>query len=78
MNGSSAEIESELVDLTGVTLEALRTYDNDRFASMVRRVLDRVDRAEGSISGYNGTAPVETPSGTRDSAYAGEDRATPF
>lgn len=50
---SIADIESDLVDLTEVTLADLPTYDDDVLAPTIRRLLQRIDDTESITSGYN-------------------------
>jgi hypothetical protein len=78
MNESSADIESdiesELIDLTDLTLDGLLDHHEGEFASAARRVLDRIDSAESSISGYSGSATPDR-TGAVDTAAPGQDSA---
>ena len=47
------DIESDLIDLTEVTLADLPTYDERILAPTIRRLLRRIDDPESITSGYN-------------------------
>ena len=53
MNQGAVEIESNLVDLSAVTLDELTTCDNADLAGTVARLLRRVDSPAKHVSGYN-------------------------
>ncbi|WP_433788451.1 hypothetical protein [Actinoplanes sp. CA-252034] len=53
MSRSIDDIESDLVDLTEVTLADLPTYDERILAPTMRRLLQRIDDPESITSGYN-------------------------
>ncbi|MEH1031446.1 hypothetical protein ACWD6L_04840 [Micromonospora profundi] len=53
MSRSIDDIESDLVDLTEVTLADLPTYDERILAPPMRRLLRRIDDPESITSGYN-------------------------
>lgn len=46
-------VESELVDLTGVSLEALRSLDEDSLAAPLAALLRRIDDPQAIAAGYN-------------------------
>jgi FXSXX-COOH protein len=48
-----ADIESDLIDLTEVTLADLPTYDERVLAPALRRLLRRIDQPDSSVSSYN-------------------------
>jgi hypothetical protein len=50
---STTDLESDLVDLTEVTLAELPTYDDDILAPTMQRLLQRIDDHESITSGYN-------------------------
>ncbi|MEV6813302.1 hypothetical protein [Micromonospora sp. NPDC051296] len=52
-----AGIESELLDLSAVTVATLRTVDLTGMTAAISRVRERVADSGGSISGYNGSFP---------------------
>ena len=52
-----AGIESELLDLSAVTVATLRTVDATGMTAAISRVRERVADSGGSISGYNGSVP---------------------
>lgn len=47
------DVESDLVDLTEVTLADLPGYDDQLLSPTMRRLLQRVDDPESNIGGYN-------------------------
>ncbi|MFV2017329.1 hypothetical protein [Micromonospora sp. LOL_023] len=53
MSQSIDDIESDLVDLTEVTLSDLPRYDEQILAATMRRLLQRIDDPESITSGYN-------------------------
>nr|WP_221382034.1 hypothetical protein [Actinoplanes polyasparticus] len=53
MSRSIDDIESDMADLTEVTLADLPTYDDQILAPTMRRLLRRIDDTEGITSGYN-------------------------
>ena len=68
MNGSSSEVECELIDLTGVAFSEVRRLGQADLVRATERVARRLLDAEGSLSGYSGKfaesdppAPVEAP-----------------
>ncbi|MEV7230716.1 MULTISPECIES: hypothetical protein [Polymorphospora] len=52
-----AGIESELLDLSAVTVATLRSADPTGMTAAISRVRERVADSGGSISGYNGSFP---------------------
>lgn len=46
-------IDSGLVDLTNVSLEALDTFDDEILAASTDRLLRQVDHASGSVGGHS-------------------------
>lgn len=48
-----AAVESDLIDLTGVSLEALRSMDSALLATPVARLLRKVYDPQGSASTFN-------------------------
>jgi len=53
MDESSAEVTSNLVDLRGLTLAALDSYQDAAFASSLAPLLRQVDHPTRSIGGHN-------------------------
>ncbi|MCL2732200.1 MAG: hypothetical protein FWE15_19500 [Actinomycetia bacterium] len=53
MEQSMPAVESELVDLTGVSLEALRSLDEDSLAAPLAALLRRIDDPQAIAAGYN-------------------------
>ncbi len=53
MSRSIDDIESDMADLTEVTLADLPTYDDQILAPTMQRLLRRIDDTEGITSGYN-------------------------
>lgn len=53
MGQSIDDLESDMVDLTEVTLADLPTCDERILAPTMRRLLQRIDDPEGITSGYN-------------------------
>lgn len=53
MSQPAADIESDLIDLTEVTLADLPTYDEQVLAPIMRRLLRRIDDPDSITSGYN-------------------------
>ncbi|GID27764.1 hypothetical protein [Paractinoplanes brasiliensis] len=47
------DIESDVADLTEVTLADLPTYDEQILAPTIHRLLRRIDDPESITSGYN-------------------------
>ena len=66
-----AGIESELLDLSAVTVATLRTVDLTGMTAAISRVRERVADSGGSISGYNGSFPSRMrPGGPDGEEYA--------
>jgi hypothetical protein len=56
MDGSPTEIESELLDLSSVTIATLRNVDLTGLDAATTRIVARIADSEGSsISGYSGS-----------------------
>lgn len=53
MSQPNPDIESDLVDLTEVTLADLPAYDDQLLSPTMRRLLQRIDDPESITSGYN-------------------------
>lgn len=53
MSQPNPDIDSDLVDLTEVTLADLPTYDDQLLSPTMRRLLQRIDDPESITSGYN-------------------------
>lgn len=53
MSQSTADIESDLIDLTRVTLAELPSYDEQSLAPVIRRLLRRIDDPDSITTGYN-------------------------
>ncbi len=53
MDVAADEIESDLIDLSGYTLERLASVDEARLAAAVERLVREIDRPSSSIGGYN-------------------------
>jgi hypothetical protein len=53
MEQSMPAVESGLVDLAGVSLEALRSLDGRVLASSLAELLRRIDNPQASASDYN-------------------------
>jgi hypothetical protein len=69
MDEISAEIESELLDLSTENLATLRSVEHSDIAPAIARVRERIGDSERSISGYNPSftsRPGETGSDTED------------
>ncbi|MEU4527203.1 hypothetical protein AB0F49_03150 [Micromonospora ureilytica] len=49
----AVDVDSELVDLTDVTLDRLVDYDQEILDPIMRRLLRRADDPESITSGYN-------------------------
>jgi hypothetical protein len=54
MEQSMPAVESELVDLTGVSLDALRSMDDDLLAAPLAGLLRGIDDPQAIAAGYNG------------------------
>ncbi|MEV6010581.1 hypothetical protein AB0M29_27655 [Streptomyces sp. NPDC051976] len=52
MEQSMPAVESGLVDLAGVSLEALRCLDGRILASSLAELLHRIDNPQASVSDY--------------------------
>ncbi|GAA1275360.1 hypothetical protein [Saccharothrix xinjiangensis] len=53
---STIRIDSGLVDLTNVPLDALEAFDDEALAASAERFLRQVDHASSSVGGdYNGS-----------------------
>lgn len=50
---NAGEVVSQLVDLTGVLLDELPTYDRATLAPTMEKLLRRVDDPDSITSGYN-------------------------
>ncbi|GAA3205182.1 hypothetical protein ACFO1B_33375 [Dactylosporangium siamense] len=55
MDGAPTDIESELLDLSSVTIATLRKADLAGLDAATTRVVARIADTEGSISGYSGS-----------------------
>jgi hypothetical protein len=55
MDGAPTGIESELPDLSSVTIATLRKADVAGLDAATKRVVARIADTEGSISGYSGS-----------------------
>jgi hypothetical protein len=53
MSHPTPDIESDLVDLTEVSLADLPAYDDHLLFPTMRRLLQRIDDPESVTSGYN-------------------------
>lgn len=53
MDESVAEIGSDLVNLAGVTLEALASYDGKVLDAALEPILNQIDDPNTSIGGHN-------------------------
>ena len=53
MDGSVAEVVSDLVNLDGLTLAALESYEDAIFASALAPLLRQIDNPTSSIGGHN-------------------------
>jgi len=53
MEQSADQVEADLIDLTGVTLDRLASLDDASLAAAVERLVREVDRPSSSIGGYN-------------------------
>ena len=53
MDVAEDHIESDLIDLTGVTLEELASVDQVSLAAPVERLVREIDRPSSSIGGYS-------------------------
>lgn len=56
MEPSVAAVESNLVDLAGVSLETLRSMDSQVLAGSLDELRQRIDLAQASVSDFNPTA----------------------
>ncbi|MFI1566164.1 hypothetical protein ACH4ZX_24435 [Streptomyces sp. NPDC020490] len=54
MEPSVAAVESSLVDLAGVSLEALRSMDSRVLAGSLRELLSGIDHQSASVAGIDG------------------------
>lgn len=52
MDDRPDEIVSELIDLTGVDLDELRTVDKAVLAASLERIIDEVEHPEGAVAGF--------------------------
>ncbi|MFC4505942.1 MULTISPECIES: hypothetical protein [Streptomyces] len=48
-----AAVESDLVDLAGVSLETLRSFDGRVLAASLEELLRRIDMPQASVSDFN-------------------------
>ncbi|MFG3299233.1 hypothetical protein [Micromonospora chersina] len=62
-----AGIESELLDLSAVTVATLRSVDLTGMTAAISRVRERIADSGGSISGYSGSFPSRIRSAGPDS-----------
>ena len=53
MNESEDEIASDLVDLGGLTLAALDSYDDSIFGPSLAPLLRQIDNPTSSVGGHN-------------------------
>jgi hypothetical protein len=56
MDEISAEIESELLDLSTENVETLSSVDFSDIAPTIARVRERIADSETSVSGYSGSS----------------------
>ena len=49
MDQPPRQVPTELVDLTGISVAALRTYDDRLLAASLDRILRQIDRPRGNI-----------------------------
>ncbi|WP_240139175.1 hypothetical protein [Streptomyces sp. MUM 178J] len=54
-------VESELIDLAGVSVEALRSMDGALLETSLAKLLREVDRSEASAGGYNPNQAAHIP-----------------
>lgn len=54
MEPSVAAVESNLVDLAGVSLETLRSMDGRDLAISLEELLQRIDHTLASVNGFGG------------------------
>ncbi|MFE9421995.1 hypothetical protein ACFYNO_03415 [Kitasatospora sp. NPDC006697] len=59
-----AAVESDLIDLSGATIDALRRYDGAALSTVLDRLLGQLDAPGHNIAGYNGSDSPE-PGDTR-------------
>lgn len=52
MEPSVAAVESNLVDLAGVSLETLRSMDSQVLATSLEELLERIDQPLASVNGF--------------------------
>lgn len=52
MEPSVAAVESNLVDLAGVSLETLRSMDSQVLATSLEELLQRIDQPLASVNGF--------------------------
>lgn len=53
VNQPSADIESDLIDLTELALEVLPSYDERLLTPVLSRLLRRIDDPDSITSGFN-------------------------
>ncbi|MFC6090985.1 hypothetical protein [Saccharothrix lopnurensis] len=53
MNEFEVRAETGLVDLTGVSLDALGSLDRSALAPSVAKLLSQIDRAGSTVGGYD-------------------------
>ncbi|GDY29882.1 FxSxx-COOH cyclophane-containing RiPP peptide [Gandjariella thermophila] len=53
MNGGAPEFESDLVDLTGLPLNRLRSLDDSVLSHAIRRVLQELDDAPQLLAAFD-------------------------
>jgi hypothetical protein len=53
MDEATTEVTSELVDLTGLTLAALGSYEEEALAPAVAPLLRQIDNPTNSVAGHN-------------------------
>ncbi len=56
MDDTSTDIDTELVDLSQVSLYRLRDLDNSVFANSLRRLFDEIDAATDQTAGFSNSA----------------------
>ena len=56
MDDLSTDIDTELVDLSRVSLSQLRDLDNSVFANSLRRLVHEIDSATDQTAGFSNSA----------------------
>jgi hypothetical protein len=59
MEPSVAAVESNLVDLAGVSLETLRSMDSQVLAASLEELLQKIDQPLASVNGFGGGEGAE-------------------